>query len=310
MTIATENSYILAIDAGGTYFKSALISVKGTVLPDSFYQLSTGAGNDRNEIIKTYENIIRHALNYALGQKATVAGIGISTPGPFDYQRGICLMKHKFPCLYGINIAESIHKAMPEIAGIPVRFRHDANSFLAGEIWRGAAHGFSMSGGVTLGTGIGVACCINGEFLINELGSPAQEVSVWNKPYGNGITEDYASSRALVEKYCIKHPDYTIEAGVKGIADAAQQGNRDALHIFAGLGTDIGTILSPWSEQFKLQVIVFGGQISQSFELFSPQLRQIMNKISNPPVLVASQLGADAALYGVASLFLPAGENF
>jgi glucokinase len=305
MATKTEHSYILAIDAGGTYFKSALINGNGALLPGSFYQLSAGAGNDRNEIIKTYENIIRHASSYALAQKVNLAGIGISTPGPFDYQHGICLMKHKFPCLYGVNIAETINAVMPEITGIPLRFRHDANSFLAGEMWRGAAQGFSRTGGVTLGTGIGVACCTNGEFLNNELGSPAPEVSVWNKPYGNGIVEDYVSSRALVEKYRKKHHDYAVTDGARGIAEAAKQGDHDAMNIYTELGADLGNILLSWCERFTPEAIIFGGQISQSFELFAPQLRQIMNKINNPPVLVASQLGTDAALYGVASLFLP-----
>ena len=302
-TLESKDSCILAIDAGGTYFKSAMIGGQGTLIAGSFYQEPAGHGNNKDQVIMAYEKIIRHALGYALAHGVKIDGIGISTPGPFDYQRGICLMKHKFLCLYEVNVAEAISAVLPEIAGIPIHFRHDANSFLAGEMWRGAAQGFDRTAGITLGTGIGVACCIDGEFLTNELGSPAPEVSVWNKPYRAGIVEDYVSSRALAEKYCKKHPGYAVDAGARGIAEAAEQGDCDALKIYAELGADLGNILLSWGERFKPQAIIFGGQISKSFELFVPPLRQILSQIAAPPVLTASQLGADAALYGVAELF-------
>jgi glucokinase len=302
-TAAANGSGILAIDAGGTYFKSAIISGQGTLIAGSFYQEPAGSGNKKDEVIMAYEKIIRHALGYALAHGVKIDGIGISTPGPFDYKRGICLMKHKFSCLYEVNVPEAIRAVLPEIASIPVRFRHDANSFLAGEMWCGAAQGFTRTGGVTLGTGIGVACCIDGEFLINELGSPAPEVSVWNKPYCKGIVEDYVSSRALVEKYRRRRPDYAIAGGARGVAGAAKQGDSDALKAYMELGADLGTILLSWCERFRPQAIIFGGQISNAFELFAPSLCQIFSQINAPPKLAASQLGAEAALYGVAALF-------
>ena len=302
-TAAVNGSGILAIDAGGTCFKSAIIGGQGTLVAGSFYQVPAGPGNNKDQVIVAYEKIIRHALGYALAHGVKIDGIGISTPGPFDYKRGICLMTHKFPCLYEVNVAEAIRAALPETAGIPVRFRHDANSFLAGEMWCGAAQGFSRAGGVTLGTGIGVACCIDGEFLTNELGSPAPEVSVWSKPYCKGVVEDYVSSRALVEKYREKHPDYAVADGARGIAEAAKLGGHDAMNIYTELGADLGTVLLPWCDRFAPQAIIFGGQISMAFELFAPPLRQILSQAASPPKLAAGKLGAEAALYGVADLF-------
>lgn len=302
-TAAANGSAILAIDAGGTFFKSAIISGQGTLIAGSFYQEPAGPGNNKDQVIMAYEKIIRHALGYALAHGVKIDGIGISTPGPFDYKRGTCLMKHKFPCMYEVNVAEAIKTVLPETAGIPVRFRHDANSFLAGEMWCGAAQGFSRAGGVTLGTGIGVACCIDGEFLTNELGSPAPEVSVWNKPYCKGVVEDYVSSRALVEKYREKHPDYAVADGARGIAEAAKLGGHDAMNIYTELGVDLGNVLLPWCDRFKPQTIIFGGQISMAFELFASSLRKILSQAANPPRLAAGKLGAEAALYGVAELF-------
>jgi glucokinase len=294
---------ILAIDAGGTYFKSVLFDAHRSPVANSFYQIAIEQKNKEDDIVAAYAMIIRRALSFAATSGITINGIGISTPGPFDYQRGIYLMKHKFTSLYGVNLVDAIIKIMPEISDVKIRFRHDANSFLAGEMWTGAAQGLTRAGGVTLGTGIGVACCIDNKFLTNELGSPAPEVSVWNKPYHNGICEDYVASRALVKKYLEKYPDYVVANGAKGIAEAAKQGDNDAVEIYNELGIDLGNILLPWCERFQPQAIIFGGQISKDFELFSLSLHQFLNQIANPPKLAASQLGEKAALYGVVSLF-------
>lgn len=303
MMVEKKCSSVLAIDAGGTCFKSAMIDGQGILIADTFCQRPVGAGNNKDQVIMAYEKIIRHALGYAQAHGLKIDGIGISTPGPFDYKRGICLMKHKFPCLYEVNVAEAISAVLPEIVGIPVCFRHDANSFLAGEMWCGVAQGFNRVGGVTLGTGIGVACCIDEEFLNSESGSPAPEVSVWNKPYCNGVVEDYVSSRALIEEYRKKCPDYVVAAGARGIAEAAKHGDGYALEVYEEFGTNLGFILRPWCENFKPQVIVFGGQISKDFELFAKPLHQILSQINSPPKLVATKLGVKAALYGVAALF-------
>jgi len=294
---------ILAIDAGGTYFKAILFDGQGIPVADSFEQLSVAQASTADEVVQTYAAIIRKAFEYAAASGFGVSGIGVSTPGPFDYQRGIYLMKHKFPFLYGVNLIEALTKVMPELANVPIRFRHDANSFLAGEMRQGAAQGLTRAGGVTLGTGVGVACCIDDVFLTNELGSPAPEVSVWNKPYRDGICEDYVSGRALVKKYQINHPDYPSASGAKGLAEAAKTGDNDAMEVFKELGADLGTILLPWCERFKPQAIIFGGQISRNFELFALSLRQFIDKAECKPKLAASQLMENAAFYGVVSLF-------
>ncbi len=299
----TNSSSILAIDAGGTYFKSAIISGEGKLITDSLSQLSVDAEKSKDEIIISYGNIIRLALDYASAHKLTIDGIAISTPGPFDYSGGVCLMKHKFPSLYGVSVRDAIKELMPELSEVPILFRHDANSFLAGEISCGAAQNFIRVGGITLGTGIGVAFCVDGEFLVNELGSPASDVSVWDKKYRDAVVENYISSKALVDKYQKKHPAYASINGARGIAEMAKKGDADARKLYEELGLDLGNIFLPWCERFKPQAIIFGGQISKNFKLFVNPLRKILDKIHNPPKLLPSQLGTEAALYGAAVLF-------
>ena len=86
---------VLAIDAGGTSFKSALIDADGGLVPGSFYQCPVCSNRTLDEVLATYAELIRHALSRGI----FIRGIGGSTPGPFDYHGGISLMKHNLSCL-------------------------------------------------------------------------------------------------------------------------------------------------------------------------------------------------------------------
>ncbi len=288
---------VLAIDAGGTCFKSALIDADGGIVPGSFYQCPVCSNGPLEAVLATYAELIRHGVSCGI----VIRGIGVSTPGPFDYQRGISLMKHKFACLYGISLKESLIKLLPELAGIPFSFRHDANSFLAGEMWLGAGQGCAQIGGVTLGTGIGVSFFAESQFLNNELGSPAAEVSLWNKPYRDGIVEDFISARALIAAYQKYNPYYDPSAGARGIADAAKGGDQHAVRVYEQFGTDLGKVLTPWCNHFKPEKIIFGGQIAASFDLFADALQQNLQTTACQPELKASTLGSNAALFGLAA---------
>ena len=292
-----KSGAVLAIDAGGTSFKSALIDASGGVVSGTFAQYPVCSDGTLEAVLATYTELIQHALS----RGKVIRGIGVSTPGPFDYEHGISLMKHKFACLYGISLKDSLAKLLPEIADIPFWFRHDANSFLAGEMWLGAGQGCKRIAGVTLGTGIGVSFCADGKFFNNEMGSPAVEVSVWNKPYRDGIVEDFISARALIAAYQKLNPRYDSAGGAKGIAEAAKAGNKQAVRVYEQFGANLGNVLTPWCQRFNPEKIVFGGQIAASFDLFAEALRQNLQPTSCQPDLQAAALGSNAALFGVAA---------
>jgi glucokinase len=285
---------ILALDIGGTSIQAALVAADGslTLLPTT--RVDSSPAVSAAEIIETFAGAIR-------GAGGAFDGVGICIPGPFDYERGVSLMTHKFAALNGVNLKTALSGAVAELANLPVVFCHDANAFLAGELWRGGAQGYRRAIGVTLGTGIGVSCCIDGEFLITDLGSPAREVSVWDRPYGGGIVEDVVSTRSLVRRYRRLQPGYDASNGVKGIAEAAKAGQPEALEIFRELGDDLGRILAEVVRVQRAEVVVFGGQIAKDFGLFEPAFAARLAKHRVSPVLGASELGGAAALYGAAA---------
>lgn len=284
---------VLALDVGGTFVKSGLVSVDGCVtdVPPA----PIDADGEASSIISALAAVIRVGLRIAGGR---IARIGVAIPGPFDYGLGVSLMTHKFGAINGLALVAALRETLPEIGRTPVRFRHDANAFLAGEMWRGAARGARRAIGVTLGTGIGVSCCLDGVFLTNRLGSPAPEVSVWNRPYKGGIVEDFISTAGLVARYRRECPDCQAPGGVKGIADAAKRGEAGALRLFQDLGADLGAVLLPLCERFGPERLVLGGQIAKDFDLFGPTLKVALAPAGRPQAVTAGRLGTHAALLG------------
>ena len=256
---------ILALDIGGTFIKSALFSA-GKLLR-KLPQIPACSGGTREEIAESARRAIRQA--------ETFDRVAVSIPGPFDYSAGIFRMKHKFAAVNGCSFRELS-------GGTDAVFLHDANAFLLGELTCGAARGFSRAGGVTLGTGLGAAFAVDGKPLTSLAGSPAENVSLWNKPFRGGIAEDAVSARALLAKYPAQN--------VKEIALRAKEGDRTAQEVWLGYGSALFELLTGWSRKLAPEVIVVGGQIARDLELFGPV----------PPALPVrrSLLGEDAALYG------------
>lgn len=212
----------LALDIGGTFIKSALF--RGGKLIESRPQLSSRSGGSAEEIAA--------ALRQA--SQGEYDAIGVAIPGPFDYRNGVSLMEHKFAAIKG----RSLREFLPEM---PIRFIHDANAFLLGE-WRGERR----LGGITLGTGLGAAAVIDGELLTNELGSPREDVSLWNKPF-RGTTVELA-------------------------LDLRGHGPGQSMEKWLEFGKTLAEILTPWHRRFGFETIVIGGQIARDFELFRAPL--------------------------------------
>ena len=211
---------------------------------------------------------IASSLRLALGD-AEMAAIAI--PGPFDYKRGIFLMKHKFAAVYGERFADLVSPVGIQGAARNLRFIHDVNAMLLGEMTAGAGMGYSRVALVTLGTGLGFSMSIDGEILKNEMGSPM--ISIFSRPYRDGILEDYASKRGFIRGFA--------GVTVKELANMARAGDTPAIARFREVGAIIAESIAPLMEEYGIQCLLLGGQISRSFDLFGPALELGLSGVSS-----------------------------
>ena len=229
---------ILAVDAGGTFLKSALYPAEGSPVP--LAEVPTCSNGSFEEIRNAFQTMYKNAAEQAENE---ISGIAVSTPGPFDYRNGIFLMDHKFQAVKG----KSMKEFFPEM---PMTFLHDANAFIGGVVQNEKGR----FGGITLGTGLGAAVMIDGAFLNNDKETPLH--SLWNKKFRDGIGEDYLSTAALM-KAC---PD------AKSVKEIAERTDTDA--IWQDFGNALAEILTEWQAELQLEKIYVGGGISKAKDRF------------------------------------------
>ena len=262
---------IFAVDAGGTFLKSAEVS-GGRILRE-FPQIPSRSDGTAEEIAGAFRRVFRFCGN--------AGKIAVSMPGPFDFKRGISLMTEKFAAVRGRNPVLLAGETRE------VRFRQDAVSFLDGERLYGAGRGFSRLGGITLGTGLGAAVFTEKGFLLNELGSPAPETALWKRPFDGLAAEDWFSARGLLR----------LSGGIDGktLEAMARSGHPEARDVWHRFGCGLARLLEEWAKEFRLDRIVIGGQIAKAFDLFGEPLAERN--------AVPSERGTAAALLGAAEAY-------
>ena len=209
-------------------------------------------------------------------------------------------MKHKFAALDGVSVKAFFHSLLDIGEDMPVVFMHDVTAAVLGEMSFGAAKGHKNVAVVTLGTGLGFSHTIDGEIQYSPLGSPA--VSIYNRPYKDGVLEDYASKRGFLRSYAeVRGEENPANLTVAMIGGMCKEGDKDALQSFYNVGEILATELKPLLEEFNIECLLFGGQISRSFKYFEPALQKLIDEVPSLKHISPMQNLSTAAPLGLLS---------
>lgn len=287
----------LAIDAGGSFLKSAVLTGSGRVLGGTLRSIPSCSDGSRSASLQAFEQTIRAAVDSVGVDGAHLGGIGIAFPGPFDCNRATPLMKHKFRELYGLDLRAHFYRTLCIPKHIPIRFIHDSNAVLSGELWKGNARGFADAAVVTLGTGLGFAIAEKGQVLRNDLGGP--RISIFSIPYKDGILEDYTSKRGILRAYQeLGKRDDVGGITVAEIGAKADEGDSTSRSAFERVGTILAEALREILDNRKIGCLLFGGQISRSFRHMEPALTRGLSGLDRLSVIAQVKEIDLAALWG------------
>lgn len=295
-----NNICILAVDAGGSSLKTALVQLDGTPIPESRIKVSVDSDGPVDAIKAAYQDMIRRHAEQAHRLSLHLAGIGVSICGPFNFENGFSLMTHKYPALYQVPLRPWFQDIM---GPLPVYFIHDSTAFILGETWQGPHSIYDRICGVMLGTGFGFGAIIDGDVYLNDSQGPG--IILYNRPYRDGIVEDYVSRRGILACYR-KHtknmgitiPDDAID--VREIGDLADEGHPAACQTFHETGQHLAAIVRPVIESYRFQALVLGGQIGRSSNLILPPVRKALSDLTYLTCIEQALLIDDAALLGIA----------
>jgi glucokinase len=245
----------LLLDVGGTFIKCA----DGRSVP-------VPSDGSREEIAA--------ALHEAVGPGRPEA-VAVAIPGPFDYHKGVFRMRHKFAAVYGERFRDLA--GLPE--DIPMHFIHDVNCLLLGALHSGATGQARRVALVTLGTGLGFALAVSGKLRCTPAGSPAY--SIWNRPYRDGMAEDYVSKRGIMRLWsdAVGRPwpegrtVKDLELAASGKVPCPVFPQEQAQSAFDEAGRCLAEILTEPLRENEVDCLLVGGQIAKSYSLLERNLR-------------------------------------
>jgi glucokinase len=301
-----DSAIVSVMDIGGTHVSAASVEV-GTwrIVPGQSFREPLDADGSADEIVSTLVRCASCLPTRAASRWA------IALPGPFDYELGIGRYDGvgKFDALLGFDLRTALTPLLP--GAVSISFHHDADAFVLGEWWAGAARRHRSAVGITLGTGVGSSFVRDGHILRHGPGIPP-EGRVDLLRYAGRPLEETVSRRAIRRAYA-RATGEPSAPDVREIAQRARQGDHAAVDVFTQTLRALGTVLGPRLVTFGATVLVVGGSIAASWDLVAEPLRAGLadaepartTSIALKPALHL----AEAALLGAAYLATASGRD-
>jgi glucokinase len=293
-----KGNLIIGVDLGGTKIAVAVVSHEGNVI-GPLYTAPTLGNESKDVVLRGIFDAIDHIIIENDLDKADISGIGIGSTGPIDVREGTILDCPQLPTLNHFPL----RKSTEEKFGLPVVLNNDANAMILGESIFGAGKGYPVVLGFTLGTGIGCALVINRQIY---LGATETSGEIWVSPYRSGTIEDYVSGRGISRIYRELSGE---EKNAVEIANLAQKGDLPAKRSWDEFGQALAFAMSWCVNLIDPDIVVLGGSITKSFDLFYPAMdlnfrKYICPRPAQTTKVVPSSLGDNAGVIGAASLII------
>lgn len=273
---------IIGVDLGGTNIRVG--KVQNNNIVDVYSQLISSNDSEKKVIDEIISSIYKTFDDF-------VIGIGVGVPSIVDVEKGIVYDVQNIPSFKEVHIK----KILEEEFKIPVYINNDANCFVVGEKYFGAAKGYNNVIGLTMGTGLGAGIYADGRLY---LGANCGAGEFGMLPYQEGIYEDYCSGKYFVNIY---------KTTGKETFEKAEKGDLTAIKIFKDFGKHVGNAITAIMFAVDPELIVIGGSVSIAYKYFKDSMTKVLDdfpyrnsvkklKIVKSELKQTSILGA-AALY-------------
>lgn len=258
--MTTEEIY-LCLDVGGTEIKAAPADGAGNLLRP--VRRFPARAKEPADVLLAHFTGIFETLRREAG---TVSGLRLAFPGPFDYERGICLLQglDKYDALYGADLRQAFSRGSG-IAPEEIRFTNDASAFALGEMAFGQAESAGRALFVCIGTGCGSAFGINGHLAPGGAPGVPENGYLYPVPFLDGCIDDYLSRRGLM---ALTRERLGEALDGRALAQRVRGGDAHARQCFLVFGERVRDALLPFLSGFRPEVLCLGGQITGSASLF------------------------------------------
>jgi glucokinase len=312
---------VLAVDIGGTHFRTGLFDEQGRRLLVLEGDTDRVAGRDW-----MLGQIASRCRELMAQTDAPVKACGLSFGGPVDFPQQTVTSVHSSGWK-GFELG----KWMEQTLGIPCRLDNDANAGALGEYHFGAGRGSKLMVYITISTGIGSGIIYEGKLLrgkdhmAGEIGHiPISDSDALCSCGGRGCLESFSSGAAIesrAREWGERRPERVErmielsggpEITAKGLMLAAGEGDQPATEILKETARWLARGIVTVIRILNPEVIVLGGGVAQSGELLLKTLRGSLDEFSSPTItysteIVTAALGTYSALYGAAAMGMDVG---
>ena len=283
--------YIIAIDIGGTKFKSGIFSQSLKKIASSEKD-KIRHYKDKDAVINAILDQVNSLILETNINREKIMGVGIGSPGPLNSKKGIILNTPNLTIFQNYKIASDFTKKLK----LDTFIENDANLFALGE-WHSKYRENNITMGVTLGTGLGFGLIINGKLFIGGHGM-AMEYGL--SPFEWGICEKNVSIRFIRKR---ASELYGEEISPIIVEDYYKDNDKKAIQIYNEYGHNLGIVLSHVINMIDPQVISMGGGLSNAFPCFEDAMFSVIEKNApsfnlNHTIITQSKLKESSTMIG------------
>lgn len=273
----------IGVDLGGTRIRVGAVDEHNEVI--LLRELPTRSGRAATEIAADIASLVR-VVQTETGMTGGAIGVGVPTTIDSSGRLVACV---NLPTCDGYPLAATLGDMLDTV----VQMENDARCFALGEWLGGAARGATIAAGVTLGTSIGLGIVMQGKLM---RGAHGEAGEIWRSPTDLSGGHVDADLHGLLGGHVLAHD----HLDGPGLARRARDGDRAAVELFIRYGERLGAALCWICDLFDPDIMVVGGAVAASFDLFGDRARLTLG--TRRASVVVSTLGDRAAILGAAGL--------
>jgi len=286
--------YAIGVDLGGTNIKIAVVSTAGEKLEYSSCETADNAGS--------WAQTIKERITEIQAQCGAPASyMGLAAPG-LAARDGLSIvnMQGRLQGLEGLVWTDFLQ------APYAVRVLNDAHAALLGEVWKGAAAGFSNVVLLTLGTGVGGAVLADGRLLKGHIGRAGHLGHICLNPDGPpDIVGTPGSLENMIGNCSLPARSGGRFTSTRELVEAHLAGDSMATEIWARSLNYLALGITSIINSFDPQVIILGGGIARAGSALFDPVSLLMDRLEWRPLgqrvpIIPAALGEEAGALGAA----------
>ena len=309
LEINPEGAYSIGIDFNRDHLTGILLDLTGNVKQHIYYELETPAPDDTVDLMAASIKELMRQQN--LNEKQ-IGGIGISFPGPIDFNRNKSVATMVNPTAFPNWVNVPVLEMLSRHLDLPVFLENNASAAAIGERWYGDGRHVSSFLYIFFGAGLGGGMVLNGQLYDGITGNAAE---IGYLPYSGPVSVLSNSDRPHIGEH------FNISRLYKWLGKKGVNASRPA--DLLSLYEKKNPLFMEWLEQgidiltpaflsieyiVDPEVIFLGGSLPEPIILYLynglksrlPKLR-IDGKKTGPELRLATA-GSDASALGAATL--------